>query len=238
MCGRYTLAGPQPGEWSATRLRTRFPGLGESVDLRRRFNVAPTDEVACVTAGREGAPRGELLRWGLVPHWAKDPGLGAKMINARAESVAEKPAFRDAFSRRRCLIIADGFYEWERRGPKARHPFHVTRKDCAPFAFAGLWATWHGPGDQLLRTCSIVTTAANDTVRELHDRMPVILDPAAEAAWLDPATPELLLHELLASLPSEQTALREVSRAVNDARHDAPDCLEPPEPETAAPTLF
>jgi putative SOS response-associated peptidase YedK len=237
VCGRYTLAGPRPGEWSESRLRTRFGGLGESVALRQRFNVAPTDEVACVTTSRDGVPRGELLRWGLVPHWIKDPGLGAKMINARAETVAEKPAFRDAFARRRCLIIADGFYEWERRGPRARHPFHVTRADRAPFAFAGLWATWHDPDDQRMRTCSIVTTAANDAMRALHDRMPVILDPAAEAAWLDPATPEPLLHELLASLPPEQTALREVSRVVNDARHDEADCLDPPEPE-AEPTLF
>lgn len=236
MCGRFTLAGPRPGEWSELRVRTRFPALGESLELRQRFNVAPTDEVACVTTSREGEPR-ELLRWGLVPHWAKDPGLGAKMINARAETVAEKPAFREAFARRRCLIVADGFYEWERRGPRARHPFHITRDDHAPFAFAGLWATWHGPGDQLLRTCSIITTAANDAVRELHDRMPVILDPAAEEAWLDPGTPEPLLHELLASLPAQRTELREVSRAVNDARHDAPDCLEPPAPEAEA-TLF
>lgn len=231
MCGRYALAGPAPGEWSEQRLRTRFPGLGESVELRRRFNVAPTDAVACVTTTREGEPRGELLRWGLVPHWAKDPGLGAKMINARSETVAEKPAFRDAFARRRCLVIADGFYEWERRGPKARHPFHITRTDGRPFAFAGLWATWHGPGDELLRTCTIVTTAANATMRELHDRMPVILPAEAEDAWLDAATPEPLLRELFAGLPAEQTALREVSRAVNDARHDAPDCLDAPEPE-------
>ncbi len=219
------------------RIRHRFPALGEAVELRRRFNVAPTDEVACVTTSREGEPRGELLRWGLVPRWAADPGLGAKMINARAETVAERPAFRDAFARRRCLILADGFYEWERRGPRARHPFHVTRTDDAPFAFAGVWATWHGPGDRLLRTCSILTTGANAVVRELHDRMPVILAPEAEAAWLDPATPAPLLHELLTSLPAERTRLREVSRAVNDARHDAPDCLDPPPPE-AAPTLF
>ena len=237
MCGRYALAGPRPGEWSELRVRTRFPALGESVELRQRFNVAPTDQVACVTTSREGEPRGELLRWGLVPHWAKEPSLGAKLINARAETVAEKPAFRDAFSRRRCLIVADGFYEWERRGPKARHPFHITRSDRAPFAFAGLWATWHGPEDRLLRTCTIVTTAANEAVRPLHDRMPVILDSDAEDVWLDPATPAPLLHELLASLAPEQTALREVSRAVNDARHDEPDCLDPPGPE-AEPTLF
>ncbi len=237
MCGRYTLAGPRPGEWTEARVRTRFPALGEAVELRQRFNVAPTDEVACVTTSREGEPRGELLRWGLVPHWAKDPGIGARMINARAETVGEKPAFRDAFARRRCLVVADGFYEWERRGPRARHPFHITRADHAPFAFAGLWATWHGPGDRVLRTCSIVTTRANAAVAELHDRMPVILPPDAEAAWLDPATPEPLLQELLAPWAPEQTALREVSRVVNDARHDAPDCLDPPAPDPE-PTLF
>ncbi len=238
MCGRYALSGPAPGEWSQSRLRTRFPGLGETVELRQRFNVAPTDPVACVTTTREGEPRGELLRWGLVPHWAKDPSLGAKLINARGETVSDKPAFRDAFARHRCLIIADGFFEWERRGPKARHPFHITRSDHAPFAFAGLWATWHGPDEQTLRTCSIITTQANDAMRELHDRMPVILDASAEDVWLDPATPEPLLHELLAALPAEQTALREVSRAVNDARHDAPDCLWPPPSMTAEATLF
>jgi putative SOS response-associated peptidase YedK len=235
VCGRYALAGPAPGEWSEQRLRTRFPGLGESVELRQRFNVAPTDPVACVTTTREGEPRGELLRWGLVPHWAMDPGIGAKMINARSETVAEKPAFRDAFARRRCLIVADGFYEWERRGRASRHPFHITRTDAAPFAFAGLWSTWHGPEHRVLRTCSIVTAPANGAIAALHDRMPVILPPDAEADWLDPATPEPLLRELFAGLPAAQTALREVSRRVNDARHDEPDCLDDPEPEA---TLF
>jgi putative SOS response-associated peptidase YedK len=238
VCGRYTLAGPAPGEWSESRLRSRFPGLGESVELRQRFNVAPTDEVACVTCTEDGTPQGALLRWGLVPHWAKDPALGAKMINARGETVAEKPAFSAAFARRRCLIVADGFIEWERRGPKARHPFHITRPDAQPFAFAGLWASWHGPGDRTLRTCSIITTQANSVVSELHDRMPVILDgPDAEEAWLDPATPEGLLHDLLVPLPPALTMLREVSRAVNDVRNDGPECLAPPEP-AGPPSLF
>ncbi len=238
MCGRYSLAGPAPGEWSQSRLRTRFPGLGESVALRQRFNIAPTDEVACVTTSTKGEPRGELLRWGLVPHWAKEPGLGAKLINARGETVAEKPAFRDAFARRRCLIVADGFYEWERRGSGARHPFHITRPDAEPFAFAGIWATWHGPEEQTLRTCSIITTAANEAIRGLHDRMPVILPAEAEDAWLDPATPDGVLHDLLAPLPAELTMLREVSRAVNNVRNDGPACLAPPEGGPEAPTLF
>lgn len=237
MCGRYTLAGPAPGEWSESRLRTRFPGLGESVELRQRFNVAPTDTVPCVTTTQEGEPRGELLRWGLVPHWAKDPDLGAKLLNARGETVAEKPAFRDAFARRRCLIVADGFYEWERR-EGARHPFHITRPDAQPFAFAGLWASWHGPEERTLRTCSIITTAANEALAGLHDRMPVILPAGAEGAWLDPATPPELLRELLVPLPPALTTLREVSRAVNNVRNDGPECLAPPEGEPEAPTLF
>ena len=230
MCGRFVSASP-PEE-----IAEYFGATAIGDELGPNYNVAPTSDVYVVYNNGDQR-RLDPFHWGLVPSFAKDLRIGNKMINARAETVAEKPAFRDAFARRRCLIIADGFYEWERRGPKARHPFHITRTDAAPFAFAGLWATWHGPGDQRLRTCSIITTAANDTVRELHDRMPVILDEAAEAAWLDPATPTALLPELLHSLEPQATALREVSRAVNDARHDEPDCLDPPPPE-AEPTLF
>jgi putative SOS response-associated peptidase YedK len=239
MCGRYAIAGPDPSQ-----LRSRFP-VGESVEIRRRFNVAPTDEVLTVTTTREGEPRGELLRWGLVPHWAKDPGLGAKMINARAETVAEKPAFRDAFARRRCLIVADGFYEWQRREGARPQPMWITRADGAPFAFAGVWAIWHGPDERVLRTCSIVTTRANDALAPIHDRMPVILAPETEADWLDPAAPPELLHELLAPAPDREVAWRPVGFAVNDVRNDTPECLAPPEPEEQAatgapdaPTLF
>ncbi|HLI60235.1 MAG TPA: SOS response-associated peptidase [Solirubrobacteraceae bacterium] len=225
MCGRYSLAVPDPAQ-----VRARFP-VGESVEIRRRYNVAPTDDVLAVTTDRDGHPRGELLRWGLVPSWADSPKIGARMINARLESVAEKPAFRTAFRRYRCLIVADGFYEWRRADPAATHPrraFHITRDDGAPFAFAGLWSIWHGPGDESLRTCTIITRPANERIAVLHDRMPVILDPRDEADWLDAATPEGALREMLAGLPAERTALTEVGRAVNDARHDAPDCLEPP----------
>ena len=233
MCGRYSLTGPNPAQ-----VRARF-GLEESVEVRRRFNVAPGDDVVCVTTTRDGAPRGELLRWGLVPHWAKDPATGFKMINARAETVADKPAYRDAFARRRCLVVADGFYEWRREasGRKAAH--WITRSDGEPFAFAGLWATWRRDTDDplALRTCSIVTTRANARVAELHDRMPVILPPEAEAAWLDHATPEPVLQELLRPFPAVQTAMRPVGPAVNDARYDGPACLEPP-PEPAEQTLF
>ncbi len=217
MCGRYTLATPNPAQ-----LRSRF-ALGESLELRRRFNVAPGDHVAAVVQ-RDGEPHGALLRWGLVPHWAKDPGdLGVTTINARAETVAERPAYREAFATRRCLIVADGFYEWS-----AGVPHWITRSDGAPFAFAGLWASWRpAPDVEPLRSCAIVTTAATERLRALHDRMPVILASSDEARWLHPDTPPERLHPLLRGF--EATVHRPVSRVVNDARHDAPDCLDPPE---------
>jgi putative SOS response-associated peptidase YedK len=222
MCGRYTLATPDPSQ-----LRARFP-IGERLDVRRRYNVAPGDDVLAVVRPRDAAPEGALLRWGLVPYWASDPKqLGVTTINARAETVAERPAYRDAFARRRCLILADGFYEWS-----AGTPHWITREDGAPFAFAGLWASWRPRGAddvEPLRTCTIVTTAAAGPVRDLHDRMPVILAAADESRWIDPETPADGLHALLA--PARRPALhaRPVSRNVNDARHDAPDCLDPPE---------
>jgi putative SOS response-associated peptidase YedK len=221
-------------------LRDRF-GLDEHMELRRRFNVAPTDDVAAVTADREGRPRGDWLRWGLVPYWADDPKIGARMINARAEGVADKPAFRDAFASRRCLILADGFYEWQRRDGSKR-PWWITLADGEPFAFAGLWATWRPKGRgghrrpeaggliEPLRSCTIITTTASDAVAPLHDRMPVILPREAEADWLDPGTAQADLLDLLAPLDPAATAMREVGRAVNDARHDAEDCLDPPAP--------
>jgi putative SOS response-associated peptidase YedK len=233
VCGRYSLATPAQSD-----LRGRF-GLGESLEVRQRFNIAPGDDVVTVTTSKEGEPRGELLRWGLVPFWAKDPKVGYKMINARAETVAEKPAFRDALKTRRCLVVADGFYEWQPRagGPKSgrKQPFHITRADGAPFAFAGLWASWHGEGDEALRSCTIITTDANDVLRDIHDRMPVMLpDQDAEEAWLDHGTPAELLRELLVPLPDALTARRAVGPAVGDARHDEPDCLDDAPPEAGA----
>jgi len=232
VCGRYTLATPNPAE-----VRSRFP-VGESVEIRRRYNIAPGDDVLAVTTDRAGEPRGELLRWGLVPPWAKSPDTGAKMINARVETVAERPAFRRALERMRCLIIADGFYEWlPSPGGGAKQPFHITRADGAPFAFAGLWSIWGSgkPEEQSadgssLRSCTILTTDANPAVAALHDRMPVILSPEAESRWLDPSTPPERLRELLGGITPAQTALRPVGVAVNNARHDEPDCLESPDP--------
>jgi putative SOS response-associated peptidase YedK len=239
VCGRYSLATPAGND-----LRARF-GLGESLEIRQRFNVAPGDDIVAVTTTKEGEPRGDLLRWGLVPFWAKDIKVGYKMINARAETLGDKPAFRDALTTRRCLIVADGFYEWETiPGQKRKQPWHVTRADGAPFAFAGLWAIWHGgEGDEPLRSATIITTEANRTLADIHDRMPVMLpDQGAEEAWLDHDTPRELVHELLVPLPDELTARRAVGPAVSDARYDGPECLDDAEPQAeddaAAPTLF
>ena len=231
MCGRYTLASPNPSE-----VRARFQ-IAESIDVRRRFNVAPGDEVLAITTDKDGAPRGDILRWGLVPSWAKSPDTGLKMINARVETVAERPAFRRAFERYRCLIIADGFYEWQPMPGGPKQPFHITRDDGALFAFAGLWSIWHAPDGGKLRTCTIMTAAANSAIAPLHDRMPVILEPDAEAAWIDATTPRAQLDEILAGLPSSRTALRAVGSVVNDARYDGPECLAPPL-ESAQATLF
>ena len=224
MCGRYTLATPDPAD-----IRGRFP-VGETVEVRRRYNVAPGDDVLAVTTDREGRPRGELLHWGLVPSWA-DPSDGRlKMINARVETVAAKPAFRSQLERFRCLVVADGFYEWQtapgaRRGDP-KQAFHITAGG-APFAFAGLWSIWKGGEDSTIRSCTILTLPANPAIAPLHDRMPVILAPGAEAAWLDPATPRGELAELLTPLPASQTLVRPVGPAVNDARYDGPECLAP-----------
>jgi putative SOS response-associated peptidase YedK len=226
VCGRYSLASPDPA-----RLRERF-AIGEAVPVRPRYNVAPGDDVLAVTTDREGAARGELLRWGLVPYWAKDPkSLGLKLINARSETMLTNGAFRDA---RRCLVIADGFYEWEKPPGEPKQPWWVTRPDGEPFAFAGLWSSWRpGEGVEPLRTVAIVTTEASQQLAHVHDRMPVMLPREAEEAWLGRDTaPSELLH---LCAPLDETAMRAVGDAVNDARHDEPDCLEPAAPRL---TLF
>jgi putative SOS response-associated peptidase YedK len=204
MCGRYTLATPDPGA-----IRDRFP-IGESIEVRQRFNVAS---------------------------WAKSPSTGMKMINARLETVSERPAYRGAFERFRCLIVADGFYEWQRMPSGPKQPFHITRDDGALFAFAGLWSIWHAPDGSKLRTCTIITTEANSAIAGLHDRMPVILPPESETQWLDTSTPHDRLTEILAGLPARETAMTAVGLAVNDARYDGPECLAPP-PEEAQAALF
>ncbi len=231
MCGRYSLAIPDPAD-----IRARF-GISESIEIRPRYNVAPGDDVLAVTTSREGEPRGELLRWGLVPSWAKSPDTGLKMINARVETVAERPAFRRAFERFRCLLIADGFYEWQRQPVGPKQPFHITRADREPFAFAGLWSVWHAGDGSTVRSCTILTTAANSAIASLHDRMPVILAPDSERMWLASGSSREQLRAVLGGLAPTETALRPVSLAVNDARYDGPECLADPVP-SAQSALF
>jgi putative SOS response-associated peptidase YedK len=231
VCGRYTLTAPDPAQ-----VRARF-GLDERIEVRPRFNIAPTDEVLAVTTDRDGRPRGEMLRWGLVPPWSRSAGDGAKMINARAETLGERPAFRGAFERFRCLIPADGFYEWRRLPGGGREAFHITRGDSDAFAFAGLWSVWRRGEPGEIRSCTIITTAANPRIAPLHDRMPVILEPSAEALWLAPGAPEPILRDLLRPLDPAQTAIRQVGPAVNSVRCDGPECLAPP-PAAAQAALF
>ena len=242
MCGRYTLAAPDPAQ-----LRARF-GLPESLEIRPRYNVAPGDDILAITTDRAGVRRAETLRWGLVPPFLPEPPASGAMINARAETVADRPAFRGAFARYRCLIPADGFYEWARlwdepnpgtRRAGTKQPFHITRADHQPFAFAGLWSVWHRGTPEEIRSAAIITTAANDTIAPVHDRMPVILEPGDEATWLEPDAPAPVLQQLLHGLGADAVSLRPVGRAVNQARYDGPECLaDPPADEPAVQTAL
>jgi putative SOS response-associated peptidase YedK len=220
MCGRFTLRS------SASAIAEQF-ALFEAPNFTARFNIAPSQPVPVIRMQGAAAHR-ELawLRWGLVPGWAKDPAIGNRLINARAETVAEKPAFRAAVRRRRCLIIADGFYEWQRVG-RSKQPFFIRLRDDRPFAFAGVWEAWEGADHSLLETCAILTTEANEVVRPIHDRMPVILSAAGCAAWLDPATEEpRALLPLLAPYPSGEMEAVAVGNFVNSPAHDSPRCVE------------
>jgi putative SOS response-associated peptidase YedK len=223
MCGRYTLTNPDP-----KRLALRF-AVGEpfEFDERPRFNIAPTDPVLAVRA-LESVERRQLgrLRWGLLPgRWAER--RGRPLINARAETIAGQPAYRESFRRRRCLIPADGFYEW-RRDDTGKQPVWISRPGGELFAFAGIWAELERPGTKPLSSCAIITCEPNQLVRPVHDRMPVVLDPETEAGWLDPDAGEAGLLELLRPAPEDALAIREVGDAVNDVREDGPHLLDPP----------
>ncbi len=194
-------------------------------DLRPRYNIAPGQDVLCVI--RDGENRIEHLRWGLIPFWAKDPAVGNRLINARAETVAEKPSFRSAFAKRRCLVVADGFYEWRPEG-KRKVPVYIFLKSKKPFGFAGLYESWKDPGGREIRTCTIITTEANDLVRPIHDRMPVILPEGVGDRWLDPSEGSReRLQAILTSYPAGEMAAFDVTSTVNSAAHDAPDCVVP-----------
>jgi putative SOS response-associated peptidase YedK len=230
MCGRYTSTS-NPADLAA------YFDVDEIVatDLGDRYNVAPTDEVYAVAASKEGERRLGTFRWGLVPFWAKDLSVGARMINARAESVLEKSAFRRPFERRRCIVPADGFYEWEAvEGRKQKQPWYIRRRDGDVLAFAGLWDAWRpvkGSDDGRVVSCSIITTTANRSLAPIHDRMPVVLPPSAWASWLDPTNEAVdQLHRLLVPAPDDLLELVAVGTAVSNVRNDGPELIEPVEP--------
>jgi len=224
MCGRFTLH-------SRLNLILQQFAVSAGPTLAPRYNIAPTQSTP-VVVDEPGTHQRKLLplRWGLVPFWADTPSIGSRMINARADTVATKPAFRAAFKRRRCLVPADGYYEWQQR-PEGKQPFYLHTSDGGPFAMAGLWESWHsGQADQV-DTFTIITTDANDTMAAIHDRMPVILDEDAYALWLDPEFDEpQALQQLLRPCDADFLVATPVSTYVNNPRHEGPQCIVANEP--------
>ncbi len=244
MCGRYALVS-QPQELAA-----EFE-FAAPIEIRPRYNIAPTQEVpvvrlddAALPAAPDGAPRRpvvrqaeagggrrlDVLRWGLIPHWAQDPKIAYRTINARSETVATQPAFRGPFRRRRCLVPASGFFEWRKSdaaGRQPKQPHYVRRKDGRPMAFAGLWDRWQRADGDAIESFTILTTEANALVRPCHDRMPVILSPEHYDLWLDPQTPIERLRPLLAPCPAQWLEMVPVGRRVNNPRNDDSSCIVP-----------
>ena len=220
MCGRFTLGA------TAATLAAQFD-LANVPTWTPHYNIAPTQEVLVVLQPSPQANReARLHRWGLIPPWAKDPSIGNRMINARAETVATKPAFRRAFKERRCLLLADGLYEWQRQ-ERRKQPFYIRLRDGRPFAFAGLWEHWEGSEGMAIQSCTILTTTSNEVVGRIHDRMPVILSPTDYDRWLDPSIQEpAVLQTLLRPYPADEMTAYPVSTRVNNPANDSPECVE------------
>ena len=226
MCGRFALTAPSSG----------LPALGvdHALELKPRYNIAPSQPVAALVQGPHGRAL-TMLRWGLIPSWARDPKIGFRMFNARSETAHSKPSFRVAFKKRRALILADGFYEWKRIDKKTKIPHLITAIDNQVFAMAGLWEEWTHPSTgEVVRSCTVMTTEGNALMKPIHDRMPVIVPPSQWEAWLDTEghDPSALQH-LLRPAPAAQLKARPVSRFVNNARHEGPDCWSPYDEETS-----
>ena len=216
MCGRFAF-------YSPSEATAALFGAAASTEVKPRYNVAPTQFIAAVRRDEQETPELVMLRWGLVPFWAKDPSIGNRMINARSETVAEKPSFRNAYKKRRCVILADGFYEWRKEGD-AKTPYFISLADGSPFAFAGLWENWSSKdSDESLQTTAIITTAASDFMAQLHQRMPVVMRPANAERWLNGDM------DLLAELIDEPPAFQAwpVDRKVNNARNEGADLIDP-----------
>jgi len=221
MCGRFTLT------VSPADLQADYPEFAFPRQYAPRYNIAPSQPVLVIP--NDGVGKADFFVWGLIPSWAKNPAIGNRMINARAETLAEKPAFRAAYRYRRCLILADGFYEWYTQpGHKAKIPYHIRMKSGRPFAFAGLWEEWYSPDGSEIKSCTIITTAPNELAARLHNRMPVILPDNAHMQWLDvsPRPPADLQH-LLAPYPDEELIAHPVSLFVNNPANDSPECIAP-----------
>jgi len=217
MCGRYTLRTP------VDTLAERFEIDDMPSSIAASYNVAPTQGVATVLL-EDGKRKLEMLQWGLIPSWADDPSVSNKLINARAETVAEKRSFRKAFRNHRCLVLADGFYEWQKTA-NGKQPYYIRMEDDSPFAFAGLWEGWQNGSE--IRSATIITTDANDVVAPIHNRMPVILHPEDYELWLDPDFDEKEpLTTLLKPYPAEAMEAYPVSRRVNSPSNNEPGCIE------------
>lgn len=214
MCGRFTI----PDE----ELFLRSKGLNfRPKGLKARFNVAPSQLVPVL---KQSAQEVQMLKWGLVPSWSRAPTVGNKMINARAETISEKPSFRSAFKKRRCVILANGFYEWKMDGSK-KIPYYIFLKNHEPFGFGGLWEHWKSPEGEILETCTIITTEANEFMRPLHHRMPAIIQPTDFSKWLDQPEKEESLKELLRPFSSSAMETYAVSTFVNNPRNDSKECI-------------
>ncbi|HLA05960.1 MAG TPA: SOS response-associated peptidase [Anaerolineales bacterium] len=221
MCGRFTLT-VDPAELEEKFGNYRFPKK-----FSPRFNIAPTQPVLAIP--NDDKFKADFFIWGLIPQWAKDPSIGSRLINARGETLAEKPSFRGSLKYKRCLIIADGFYEWKAaQGRKTKTPYFIHMKDRKPFAFAGLWDSWNSPDGSLIRSCTIITTEPNDLMSMIHDRMPVILHPRDYAKWLDstPQTPDQL-KLLIKPFPADEMDAYPVSTLVNKPQNDLPELVVP-----------
>jgi putative SOS response-associated peptidase YedK len=217
MCGRYAFSTPP------AIVAAHF-GLAEWDDYFPRYNIPPGTDIPVIRQSPEGKRVLHLLRWGLIPHWSKDPSLGAKLNNARAEGVKEKPSFRDAFRRRRCLIPADGFYEWKAEG-RFKQPWYFSLKSEEPLAMGGLWESWRAPDGRIVRTCAIITTGPNAVMAPVHDRMPVIIAPEHWQDWL--AAPPDAVEALLTPSPAEAMQTWKVDRRVSRTAEDDRGLVEP-----------
>jgi putative SOS response-associated peptidase YedK len=220
MCGRFALYR------SLEEIKEAFDIQQVNFALEPSYNVAPTQDVAVVVQREEGNTL-ETMRWGLIPFWAKDPSIGSRMINARSETVHEKNSFKRPLKSQRCLIIADGFFEWQKTG-QSKVPMFIQLKSKRPFGFAGLYDVWRSPEGEAITSCTIITTDANDFIRPIHDRMPVILPKQGEGIWLNPAIQRIdELRSVLAPYPADEMEAYEVSRLVNSPSNNTPECIRP-----------